>query len=143
LRDASYAPLGHIPPPPKLAEFHQDALDLRNKVIGHKDAVPAQRHMTTPNVVLVHTTSERFALRATTIGEMGVKTRNALRALCAHFVAHCERELRPLTKAIFSEVMRHQPGDYEMVISEPPQDWIRPFDFNRLDGRRSAERGSV
>src|SRR6266849_9160336 len=101
------APLENIPPPPQLAEFHQDALDLRNKMIGHKDAIPAERHTTSPNVVLVHIRFRTFELHTTTIEEMEAETRNALRALCAYFVAHCERKLRPLTRAHFSEVMRH------------------------------------
>ena len=126
-REERLAPLEGIPPPTHLARFHQDALDIRNKMIGHKDATPAQRHTTTPNVVLVHITSRTFELHTTAIEEMGAETRNALKELCAYFVAHCEKNLRPLTTAHFSEVMRHAPGVYQMVISEPPDDWIRPF----------------
>jgi hypothetical protein len=126
-RERRVAPLADISPPTHLAEFHQDALDLRNKLIGHKDATPAQRHTTTPNVVLVHINSKGFNLHTTIIGEMETPMRNALKELCAYFVKHCEKNLRPLTKGYFSEVMKHSPGVYEFVISEPPADWIRPF----------------
>jgi hypothetical protein len=126
-RERRVAPLAEIPPPTHLAEYHQDALDLRNKLIGHKDATPARRHTTTPNVVLVHIDSEAFNLHTTIISEMEAPMRNALKELCAYFVAHCEENLRPLTRGYFSEVMRHPPGVYEIVISEPPADWIRPF----------------
>jgi hypothetical protein len=126
-RERRVAPLADIPPPTHLAEFHQDALDLRDKMIGHKDATPARRHTTTPNVVLVHINSKGFNLHTTIIGEMETPMRNALKELCDYFVGHCEKNLRPLTRGYFSEVMRHPPGVYEMVISEPPDDWLRPF----------------
>jgi hypothetical protein len=35
-RERRVAPLAGIPPPTHLAEYHQDALDLRNKLIGHR-----------------------------------------------------------------------------------------------------------
>jgi hypothetical protein len=126
-RERRVAPLAEIPPPTHLAEFHQDALDLRNKLIGHKDATPARRHTTTPNVALVHIDSEGFNLHTTIISEMEAPMRNALKELCAYFVKHCEKNLRPLTRGYFSEVMKHPPGRYELVISKPPADWIRPF----------------
>src|SRR5439155_5416002 len=126
-RERRVAPLADTPPPTHLARFHRDALDLRNKMIGHKDATPAQEHTTTPNVVLVHINSEGFNLHTTIIGEMGAPMRNALKELCDYFVTHCEKNLRPLTKGYFSEVMSHPSDVYELVISEPPADWLKPF----------------
>jgi hypothetical protein len=102
-------------------------------MIGHKDATPAQRHTTTPNVVLVHINSKGFNLHTTIIGEMESPMRNALKELCVYFVAHCEENLRPLTQRYFSQVMSHPPGVYELVISEPPDDWIRPFQLLKAD----------
>jgi hypothetical protein len=126
-REERVAPLADVPPPTHLAEFHQDALDLRNKMIGHKDATPAPRHRTTPNIVQLKIDSQGFYLHTTIIREMGSETRNALKELCAYYVKYCEENLRPLTRGYFSEVMEYPPGEYELVMSESPADWIRPF----------------
>jgi len=126
-RHERVAPLADIDPPSNLVEFHKDALDLRNKLIGHKDATPADRHATSPNVVLLHINSTGFNVHTAIIAEMETVMRNALKELCAYFVKYCENELQPLTKGYFSEVMKHPPGHYELVVSEPPADWIRPF----------------
>ena len=126
-RELRVVPLANVPPPTHLAEFHQDALDLRNKMIGHKDATPAPRHGTTPNIVLVQIDSEGFDVHTIIISEMESTTRNALKELCAYYINHCEENLRPLTRGYFSEVMNHSPGKYELVMSKPPDDWIKPF----------------
>jgi hypothetical protein len=121
------APLRGIAPPQHLVENHQDAIDLRNKMIGHKDATPAKRHATTPNMVLIHLTPTHFDLHTTMIGGMDEPVRLALKELCLFFVRHCETVMKPLTKALFPEISKRQPGTYELVISEPPAEWLRPF----------------
>jgi hypothetical protein len=139
-RRRTVVPLKGIPPPPHLAEFHQDALNMRNTMIGHKDATPAQGYTATPNVVLVHINSKEFRLYTTTIGEMELPMRSALKELCAYFLKHCAEKLRSLTKAYYSEVMKNQPGKYELVISEPPADWITPFQPKRGADFRAANK---
>jgi len=32
-----------------------------------------------------------------------------------------------MEKPYHSELMKQRPGEYELVISEPPSDWIVPF----------------
>jgi hypothetical protein len=96
-------------------------------MIGHKDATSAQGYTATPNIVLVEINSKRFKLRSTTIGELEPFMRSGLRELCAYFLKHCAEKLRPLTKTYYPEVMKNQLGAYEFVISEPPADWIIPF----------------
>jgi hypothetical protein len=126
-RERRLVPLKDVPPPPRLADFHQDALDLRNTMIGHKDATPSQRYTATPNVVLVQINSKHFALNTAMIGEMESPMKNALKDLCAYFVKHCDEKLSRWAKAHRSEVMKNPLGEYELVISEPPADWIIPF----------------
>jgi hypothetical protein len=121
------APLQGIAPPMHLIERHRDALNLRNKVIGHKDATPAKGHSTTPNMVLLNIAATQFDLHTTMIGGMDEPTRLALKELCLFFIQHCENIMRPLTNALFPEIMKKSPGVYELIISEPPEDWIRPF----------------
>jgi hypothetical protein len=121
-------PLKDVPPPPHLVESHENALILRDTVIGHTDATPAKGYTATPNFVLVGIDPDprKFSLNSTTIGEMLPPLKSALPELCDHFVKHCEGNLSRLKKIYFSELMKNPPGQYELVISETPADWLIP-----------------
>ena len=121
------APLSGVAPPKQLRDNHRDALDLRNKVIGHKDAMPAKQHTTTPNIVLLHVTPTYFEMHTTTVGSMDESTREALKELCVFFKKHCEKIIRPLTKRNVSEVLKRSPDVYELIVSDAPSEWLRPF----------------
>jgi len=120
-------PLKDVLPPQHLAQFHEHALIMRDTMIGHKDATPAKGYTATPNIVLVHIYPDNFSLNSTTIGEMEPATKSALPELCAYFVKQCEGNLSRLRKIYLSELMKNPPGQYELVISEPPADWLIPF----------------
>ena len=120
-------PLKDVLPPQHLAEFHEHALILRNTMIGPKDATPAKGYTATPNIVRVRIYPDNFSLNSTMIGEMYPAFKNALPKLCNYFVKHCEANLRRLKKIYLSEFMKNPPGQYELVISEPPVDWLIPF----------------
>ena len=96
-------------------------------MIGHKDATPAKGYTATPNIVLVRIYPDNFSLNGAMIGEMEPALKSALPELCAYFVKHCEGNLSRLRKIYLSELMKNPPGQYELVISEPPSDWIVPF----------------
>jgi hypothetical protein len=119
-------PLKDVPPPPLLADFHRHALDARNTTIGHKDATPARGYTATPNVMLFEIKSSNFGINTAMPSEMKDPMKKAMRELCDHFVKHCEQELGRWKRAYGSEVMKKPPGDYELVICEPPFDWMIP-----------------
>jgi hypothetical protein len=83
-------PLKDVPPPQHLAEAREHALNLRDTMIGHKDATPAQGYTATPNIVVVRIYPDNFSLHSTLIGEMCPELKNALPELCAYFVKQCE-----------------------------------------------------
>jgi hypothetical protein len=120
-------PLKNVLPPQHLAQFHENALNLRDTVIGHKDATPAKGYTATLNIVLVGIYPDNFSLNSTTTAEMLPALKSALPDLCGYFVKHCERNLSRLKKIHLSELMQNPPGEYELVISEPPADWLIPF----------------
>jgi hypothetical protein len=120
-------PLAGVSPPEHLAEFHDNALTLRDTMIGHKDATPAKGYTVTPNIVVVRIYHDDFSLNAAMLGGMEPAMKNALGELCAYFVKHCEANLSRLNKVYDSEVMKHPPGQYELVVSEPPADWLIAF----------------
>jgi hypothetical protein len=120
-------PLKGVLPPPDLAEFHNKALITRNTMVGHKDATPAEGYIATPNVVLIDILSNTFAVNCVMPGEMTDRLKHALRELCKYFVKHCEQELSLWKKAYGCEVMKKAQDKYELVISEPPAEWLVPF----------------
>jgi hypothetical protein len=120
-------PLKDVLPPHHFTEFHEYALILRNTMIGHKDPTPAKGYTATPNRVLVHIEPHNFSLNVSIIGKIEPSLNNVLSQLCDHFVKHCEGELSRLKKKHLSEFMKHPPGEYELVISEPPAAWLIPF----------------
>ena len=120
-------PLKDVFPPQHLAEFHEHALILRHTMIGHKDATPAKGYTATPNFVVVRIYPDKLSLNSVMIGEMYPALKNGLPELCAYFVKHCEGNLSRLKKIYLSELMKNPPGQYELVISEPPADWLIPF----------------
>jgi hypothetical protein len=120
-------PLKDVLPPQHLAEAHEHARNLRDTVIGHKDATPAKGYTATMNIVLVDVYPDTFSLNSTMTGEMLPPLKTALLELCAYFVKHCEGNLSRLTKIYRSELLKNPPGRYELVISEPPADWLIRF----------------
>jgi hypothetical protein len=136
-----FVPLEGVLPPQHLAEAHENALILRDTVIGHTDATPAKGYTDTPNIVLVGIDPDprKFSLNSTTIGEMLPPLRNALPELCDHFVKHCEGNLSRLKKIYPPELMKNPPGKYELVISEAPADWLIPFRTKHGEDFREAQ----
>jgi hypothetical protein len=132
-------PLKDVQPPEHLAEAHKHALDLRDTVIGHKDATPADGYTATMNRVLVGNYPDEFSLSSAMIGEMLPPLRKALRELCAHFRKHCESNMDRLRKQYRSEFDRHPAGKYELVISESPAAWLVPFQTKHGDDFREAD----
>ena len=121
-------PFKDVPIPEHLARFHEDAMNLRDTMIGHMDATPADGYTASPNIVTIRICPDnRFILHSATIGEMEPESKNGLLQLCGFFRKYCNENLSRLTKACRSALMKHGPGQYELVISEPPADWLIPF----------------
>jgi hypothetical protein len=125
-------PLGNVSPPAHLLTTHRDLLDMRNKVIGHKDATPAPGHTETPNILLLNFDNNGFDLHTSITVEMDRDTRQKVKSLCSHFVAHCDQEFDSFVQKYTSELSKIKPGAYEVSVSEGPNDWIRPRQINRV-----------
>lgn len=118
-------PLAQVPVPQHLQSTHERLLDFRNKVIGHMDATPAKGHAESPNVVLFILDATGYDLHTKLPIDMDMTLRNELKELCTHFVNHCERELRPLMQQYLPDVMSRPPDSYELVVCEPPDEWLK------------------
>jgi hypothetical protein len=99
-------------------------LDFRHKVIGHTDATPAKGHAESANVVLFIQDVSGYDLHTSPPIYMDVTLRKQLKELCAYFLIHCERKLRPLMQKYLPDVMSRPQDVYELVVSEPPDDWL-------------------
>jgi hypothetical protein len=120
-------PLQGVSPPEHLAEFHENALIMRDTMIGHKDATPARGYKASPNIVFVRIFPDTYSLNGVMLGEMLPPLKKAFPQLCDHFVRHCESNLSQLTQPYRSEFMQNAPGEYELMIIEPPAAWLVPF----------------
>jgi hypothetical protein len=49
-----------------------------------------------------------------------------VKALCLHFILHCEKELEAFEDKYRSEFLRRPLGRYDFIPCEAPADWLRP-----------------
>lgn len=120
-------PLAGVAPPQELAAAHEMVLKLRNKVMGHKDAIPAKGDAVSPNIVLLRRDATGFDLHTVIIEGMTDKNQDEVRKLCQHFTAYCESKIRPIIDHYGDEVMKYPPGMYELVVCDAPDPWVRAF----------------
>jgi|SRR5581483_1202525 len=119
-------PLQGVLAPPALEAAHATVLKLRNKLMGHKDATPAKGDPATPNVMLIRRNAKGFDLHTIIVEGMLPETRKEVISLCDHFVAHCVSHVQPIIDHYGPEIMRHPIGLYELLVTEPPNDWLKP-----------------
>lgn len=119
-------PLAGVKPPSELSETHRDLLSLRNKVMGHADALPAQGHQETPNKVVIVRDAGGFDLHTIQTADMNEAVREYVRKLCSHFIAHCDEKLNALISKYGLEFPASS-GVYELMITAAPEDWTKPF----------------
>ena len=120
-------PLSGVSPPSHLSATHETVLELRNKVMGHKDATPAKGDTATPNKILIKRDETGFDLSTIVFEGIALNKRGELKSLCSHFVAHCEARTRTLIEPYRSEIMQQPLGVYELLVTESHNDWIRPL----------------
>jgi hypothetical protein len=121
-------PLKGIRPPRELAATHCLLLELRNKVFGHKDAIPSKGHAKAANIVLIRRVPSDFHLHASIVAEISPALLTQVRDLCAFFVAHCVSRLTPFITQYKPEIMQQPEGWHELVVCEPPDQWLRRHD---------------
>ncbi len=121
-------PLKDIDPPTKLASTHCMLLKLRDKVFGHKDAVPDKEHSTTPNIVLIRRVPSDFHFHSAIVVDIAPSLLTEIKELCTFFVAHCVSRLAPFIAQYRDDIMQRPEGFYELVVCEPPDEWLRRHD---------------
>jgi hypothetical protein len=118
-------PLDGVLPPQHLADAHENLLLLRDKIIGHRDAVPTEGYSRSANPLLLDRFDSTYRLNTSRLGEMLPEQRKAAKELCAYFVTHCETRLSAVTRKYRGELLRYPEGEYELLLTEPPDDWIK------------------
>jgi hypothetical protein len=81
-KDKRVIPLGDVEPPHELASTHCIMLKLRDKVIGHKDAIPAAGDSVTPNIVLLKRDSCGFDIHTVIVTGVDLDLLTELKSLC-------------------------------------------------------------
>src|SRR5438132_14305279 len=100
-------------------------LKLRDKVVGHKDAIVAAGDSVTPNIVLVKRNSCGFDIHTVIVTGIDLGLLTELKSLCTFFITHCEAQLKPFITQYGPEIMKEPQGVYEIVISGGADRWIR------------------
>jgi hypothetical protein len=119
-------PLLGIDPPPSLKQAHNDLISLRHKVVGHKDAIPEATHTDTPNMVLAVVEEKDLVFHTTTVGDMDSRRQADVKALCEFFICHCDEQMKEFVTKYGRDIRAKGLGTYQIVISEPPDEWLRP-----------------
>jgi hypothetical protein len=123
-RSERIVPLAGVEPPVDLELTHSNLLSLRDKVIGHADALPAKGHDETPNKVLILRDASGFNLHTFLTSDIAPEERRNVRQLCHHFIEHCNQKLKPLMAKLASDVP-DLPGVYEVMITAEPKEWFK------------------
>lgn len=112
-------PLAEEIVPVAFQDLHSEHLEMRDRAIGHKDAVGFPT--TALNRVIVHVNGTGFELHTVSPDSI---TDFALRRtieLCQHLVAHCEAEVLKYASHFFGVGA----GDYFLNIEESPTEWLK------------------
>ena len=119
-------PLGDAPAsvPAHLKVTHNDYLELRDKVVGHKDATPGPGRSGHPNVVHLDIDLDGFNLHTTEF-DISDAVLKELAELADFFLAHCVAQLTPLMTKFSAELKALGPGHYNLTPAEPPTPWIQ------------------
>jgi len=127
-RDHRVVPLRGILPPPHFACLHKELLTMRDKVIGHKDVTLGEEKSGVPNIVVIKRGENgATSLRTIAVASFSVEKLAGIRELCAHFINYCNEQGRPLMERCQSAVFSLPPATYELLVSEPPKEWVRPI----------------
>jgi hypothetical protein len=118
-------PLEGAPAIPRHLEVtHRDYLELRDKIVGHKDATTTSGRKGHPNVVHLHLDADGLRLHTTEFA-IDEKTLKELVQLTDFFLDYSEGQLRPRIEKIKPEFKALGPGSYDLSPTEPPGPWIR------------------
>jgi hypothetical protein len=104
--------------PAEFRSLHAELLNMRNRAIGHKDAVAFPSTLANRAVVRVRYTG--IEMRATSIVDMTDSALQRTLELCGRLVAHCEVEIEKYVPH-FSGIGR---GRYYLSLAESPSEWL-------------------
>src|ERR1022692_1888146 len=110
-------PLKGIRPPRELASTHCLVLKLRNKVFGHKDAVPDKEDSKAANIVLIRRVPSGFHFHAAIVADISPSLLTEIKELCTFFVA-------PFIARYRADIMQRPEGFYELVVCAPTPEWL-------------------
>ncbi len=113
-KDTRVIPLNGIDPPSMLASTHCMLLKLRDKVFG--------------NIVLIKRVPSDFHFHSAIVADIAPSLLTEIKELCSFFVAHCISRLAPFIARYRADIMQRPEGFYELVVCEPPADWLRRHD---------------
>jgi hypothetical protein len=120
-------PLENVEPPSRLKQLHSRFLAARHRSVGHKDAQIHTDELPR-NVLVMKRGKSDASFLPIGVHELKPWARQEIKQLCAYFIDHCNQRLGPLMERYRSEIFRRDPGTYRLVLCDPPDEWLEPFD---------------
>jgi len=118
-------PLKDVQPPSHLRTTHDMVLKLRNTVMGHKEATLVDADSTKVNTILIRKDASGFDLHTKTAERIQPEIQKEIKSLCAYFMRHCIEKITPIINRCRNEINCLPVGEYELLITEPPDEWLR------------------
>ena len=113
-------PAGAVPV--LLKERHQSLLDMRDQVIGHKDATAFPDAAF--NKVLVKSYPGSVEIHTVPVGGIEPTAARETICLCRGLIFYCEQALAPFSRAYLLGVHQPPAGLYVLSTSENPDSWL-------------------
>ena len=118
----SIKPLDQIAPPDVLKIAHDQLLELRHKVVAHKDGVVGQFGKT--NVVHILRDAKGFNVPTIQLATLHPSLVVNAKQLCAFYIAHCEHQLNIIIGKYKDSIFALDVGTYELIL-DPSDDWLK------------------
>ena len=120
----SIKPLDQIAPPDVLKIAHDQLLELRHKVVAHKDATGGDFE----KVSLVHILRDQtgFNVAPIQLARLHRPLIDKAKQLCTFYINHCASELSPIIEKYKDSIFARDVGKYELVL-DPSADWLKPL----------------
>jgi hypothetical protein len=120
----SNKPLAQIAPPDELKTAHDQLIELRHKVVAHKDAIGGNFGKVSPVHILRDSTG--FDVAPIQLARLHRPLIDKAKQLCTFYINHCASELSPIIKKYKDSIFARDVGKYELVL-DPSADWLKPL----------------
>lgn len=127
--------LADFSPPAHLASIHAELIEIRNKVIGHKDATIAPGRDATPNIVLLAINHPEITVSVADV-LLSPDSFPALDELVAHYLSISDSRVVGFIRRHYGHLLARPNGIYRLSMTFDGKLWLE--DDSAVGGRRDG-----